>query len=56
MESLRAQIRDAWIKRLEDDPTVDRRLLERLKKAVSTDGLLSRAALATLVEQSRVIE
>jgi hypothetical protein len=53
VESLRAQIREAWLRRLEEDPKVDRKLLAALREALPEDGILDRATLRTAIEQAR---
>lgn len=53
LESLRAQIREAWLRRLEEDPRVDRRLLAALREALPADGILDRETLRAMVETTR---
>jgi hypothetical protein len=53
LESLRAQIREAWLRRLEEDPKVDRTLLAALREALPEDGILDRETLRAVVEKAR---
>lgn len=52
MESLGAQIREAWLKGLEEDPKVDRTMLEALRKALTEHGTLDREMLRTILDEA----